>query len=283
MPGKRPPKRSEPSFPGFVIPVIIQTMKQKNSRRTRPPQAFAATIDQDEAVLEEPVEHELAPAETEDVKASEAFVTPQQSAFDRRFHEARVLENDGDAAGAIALYRELMLENPGDIRVRNNLGCLYEKRGQPVQALEQFEAARTLDPDNVAVLLNIGGALASLGRFELAERDLRQAQKLDPSRSDVYLQIGIMYFKRGLYDSAEAELKHASDLDPANALAYYFRGEALNHLQRMDEALEALERAVELQPGNSRAYYIMGILFDKKGLPQQAMAMYKKSREAAAR
>ena len=261
-------------------------MRQKNQRRTSPASVLAAGAQQDSVVPADTSEAEQPDAgsvEPDTAAVIEELVAPQQSAFDRRFQEARALENAGDLAGAIALYHELLLERPTDIRVRNNLGCLYEKRGQPVQALEQFEAARAIDPDNVAVLLNVGGALATLGRFDVAERDLRQAEKLDPSRSDVYLQIGIMNFKRGLYDTAELELKRASDLDPANALAYYFRGEALNHLQRMDEALEALERAVDLEPGNARAYYIMGILFDKKGLPQQAMAMYKKSREAAAR
>ena len=258
--------------------------RKKPRPRIRPTPAHVSGVEPEvaaEDVLspEEPINIEV----DEVVAEPEVIAVPQQSAFDRRFHEARVRENDGDLSGAIAIYRELLLEQPNDIRVRNNLGCLYEKRGDGVLALEQFEAARSLDPENVAVLLNVGGALANLGRFELAERDLRQAQKLDPSRSDVFLQLGLMFFKRGLYDSAELELKRAIELDPANAAAYFYRGESLNHLQRMDEALEALERTVELEPTNARAYYIMGILFDKKGLPQQAMPMYKKSREAAAR
>jgi Tfp pilus assembly protein PilF len=44
-----------------------------------------------------------------------------------------------------------------------------------------------------------------------------------------------------------------------------------------------LERAVQLHPGSSRAYYIMGVLFDKKAMPEQATVMYRKAREAAAR
>jgi len=200
---------------------------------------------------------------------------------DHRFHDARQREQLGDIAGAIEIYRELLLDDPQDVRVRNNLGCLYEKRGEFQRALEQFEAARAVAPDNVGVLLNVGSALASLSRFEPAEKELRRAQKLDPSRSDVYTQLGIMYFKRGLYANAEVELKRAVELNSENGVAHYYRGESLNHLSRVEEALEALQRAVQQQPGNLRAYQIMGILYDKKGMPQQANEMYRKMREVA--
>jgi Flp pilus assembly protein TadD len=53
----------------------------------------------------------------------------------------------------------------------------------------------------------------------------------------------------------------------------------LNQLSRVDEALEMLARAVQLQPNNTRAYYVMGILYDKKGRPQEAAAMFRKARE----
>jgi Flp pilus assembly protein TadD len=42
-----------------------------------------------------------------------------------------------------------------------------------------------------------------------------------------------------------------------------------------------LERAAQLQPGHARTYYVMGIVFDKKGRPQDAESMYRKAREAA--
>ena len=66
---------------------------------------------------------------------------------------------------------------------------------------------------------------------------------------------------------------------PDNGLAFDYRGEALNRLGRVEEAIETLERALELTPGNGRAYYTLGILFDKKSLPEKAAVMYRKSRE----
>src|SRR5687767_807079 len=156
-----------------------------------------------------------------------------------------------DVSAAIALYQELLRDEPDNIRARNNLGCLFDEQGQHSLALEQYEAARSLAPDNIEVLLNIGDALAALTRYDQSEREYRRAIKLDPSRPDVYLHLGILQYKRGQYPQAELELKKAIDLDPDNSVAHFYRGESLNQLSRVDEALDALLRAVQLQPNNS--------------------------------
>lgn len=204
-------------------------------------------------------------------------------ALDERLVRAGELERQRDFRGAVALYLEVIAEDPKDPRARNNLGVLYDRIGAHELAIEQYEAARDLDPGNVEILSNLGAALGALGRFEAAERELRNALRIDPNRVDVRANLGILHFKRGLYAQAEAELRWVCEVDPNNAAAHFYRGEALNQLGRIDEALEALEQASRIQPGNSRAYYAMGILYDKKHLPEQAAMMYRKARELSVR
>ena len=212
-----------------------------------------------------------------------AGVAAAEPSGDSRFRRARELEREGDIAGAILIYQQLLLEEPDNIKARNNLGCLYDAQGKPILALEQYETARNLAPDNIDVLINIGDALVTLTKYDQAEREYRRAQKLDPARADVYAQLGILYYKRGLYSQAEVELQKAIDLDSENGLAYFYRGESLNHLMRVDEALDSLLRSTVLQPDNARAFYLMGILYDKKRMPEQAMSMYRRARELSAK
>lgn len=234
--------------------------------------------------LEVAVGAEAAPAQAE-IESEPVVPIAATSADDdgeQLFRKARELETSGDAEAAIECYRQLLLDDPAHVRARNNLGCLYEKQGQHLLALEQFEAARALAPDNIDIVLNIADALCSMSRFDHAERELRRAQKLDAARADVYVHLGILYFKRGLYTQADVELRKAIDLSANSALAFLYRGEALNQINRVDEALEMAARAVQLDPANGRSYYLMGILYDKKRMPQQAMDMYRRSREIAA-
>ncbi len=206
--------------------------------------------------------------------------TPQPPAGET-LNRAKDLARAGRTQEAIEVYSALVAENPTHIKARNNLGVLYDEIGAHEMALEHFTAARELDPENVEILTNLGASLGALGRFDDAEREFRKALRINPENVDLRANMGILYFRRGLYSHAEVELRWVCERDENHAAAFFYRGEALNRLSRVDEALEALTRATQLQPRNARAYYTMGILYDKKHLPEQAEAMYRKSREMA--
>ena len=216
------------------------------------------------------------------VERVEAAEPEPVEAEDARLVQARLLAQSGELLAAIELARTVVRERPDEVGPRLALGGYYERRSEHLLALEQFEAARELAADNVDVLLGMAAAQTELKRYEPAEGSLKRAQRLEPARADVHACMGTLSYKRGLYAQAELELKRALDLDPDHGVAYFYRGECLNQLGRVDEALEMLERSVVLQPHNPRAYFTMGILYDRKHLPQQAAAMYRKAREVTA-
>jgi Flp pilus assembly protein TadD len=47
--------------------------------------------------------------------------------------------------------------------------------------------------------------------------------------------------------------------------------------------LDVLTRVVELEPDNPRAYQVLGMLYDRKAMPELATAMYRKARELGRR
>jgi len=188
-----------------------------------------------------------------------------------------------DPAVQLAELRRRVLTNGGDVEARRRLARLLVGRGEFAQALEQYDSARSLMPEDPTLVLEQAEALVALKRFEPAERELRRLLKFQPNNGAAYLQLGIASSRRGLYAQAEQELQRATELLPNVANAFFYRGEALNQLSRLDDAMEMLQRSVELDPGNGRAYYMMGILYDKKNLPQEAAALYRKAREVGAR
>ena len=192
---------------------------------------------------------------------------------------AKDLVRDGCIAEAIAFYRDVLTQNPTNLKARNNLGVLYDELGNLDLALEQFEAAALIEPDNVELLNNYGSVLGAMGRYDEAGELLRRAQGLDPEGVAVRANIGILNYRRGVYASAEADLGWVCEQDDAHGPAFYYRGEALNRLGRFDEALQALERATVLQPQNPKAFYSLGHLYDRKHMGEEAALMYRKARE----
>jgi Flp pilus assembly protein TadD len=205
------------------------------------------------------------------------------SPWEQKMAWAKERAREGRLADAEELYRELLQEDPDSVRARNNLGILLDERGDHQGAVAELQIARQLEPKNGEVLGNLGAALGAMGRYVEAEDALRAAHRLDPSNLEIRANLGILYFRKGLYEQAETELATVCAKDPDNGAALFYRGEALNRLGRVEEAIEVLSRSVELAPGNPRAYHTLGVLFDKKCLPERAAPMYRKARELTRR
>ena len=201
------------------------------------------------------------------------------SPWEQKMAWAKERARDGRLEEAEELYRELVEEDPTNIRALNNLGVLLDEMGDPEGAVAQLRMARRVDPQNLEVLGNLGAALGALGRYGEAEKELRLAFRTDPTNLEIRANLGILLFRRGLYDQAVDELKVVCDSKPDDSLAYFYMGESLNRLGKVDEAVEALKRVTELMPGNPKAYYTLGVLYDKKNIPDKAAAMYQKARK----
>lgn len=186
---------------------------------------------------------------------------------------------DASDDAALDHWRDLVLREPSNVAARRRLARVFELRGESMLAVEQLEAARSVQPENLDLIVELANANIALRRFDAAERDLRRALRFQPDHAPVHLALGVVSFRRGLYAQAEQELRRSLELNADSADAYFYRGEALNKLSRVDEALDMLLRATQLQPDNARAYYVMGILYDKKSRSQEAAAMYRKARE----
>jgi|GEM_PF-405619 len=233
-----------------------------------------------EMVMEDPVTEPVPGADTE--PAEEAETSPEPiplSLWEQKMAWAKERAREGRLGEAEELYRELLQENPDSVRARNNLGIILDEKGDHKGAVAELQVAQQLEPRNAEVQGNLGAALGAMGRYPEAEDALRAAHRLDPSNLEIRANLGILFFRKGLYEQAEAELEAVCVKDPGNGAALFYRGEALNRLGRVDEAIEVLSRSVELFPGNPRAYHTLGVLFDKKRLPERAAPMYRKARE----
>ncbi len=204
------------------------------------------------------------------------------SLWEQKMAWAKARARGGRLEEAEELYRELVEEDPTNVRALNNLGVLLDEMGDAEGAVTQLRAARRIDPKNQEILGNLGAALGAMGRYAEAEEALRVAFRLDPTSLEIRTNLGILLFRRGLYEHAVEELEVVCSARPDDGLPLFYKGEALNRLGKVEEAIEALERVTELVPGNPKAYYTLGVLFDKKNLPEKAAVMYRKARKLTA-
>src|SRR3954469_16292693 len=67
------------------------------------------------------------------------------------FAIARDHAEKNELPAAIAAYRQLPTKFPANVRARNNLALLLEKKGDVDGALQELNSALETEPDNVSV------------------------------------------------------------------------------------------------------------------------------------
>src|SRR5206468_1251387 len=91
------------------------------------------------------------------------------------FAIAREHAEKNEVPAAIAAYRQLLTKFPTNVRARNNLALLLEKKGDVDAAHLEFNTALEGEPDNVSVLCNRAALLSGKLKYDAAEADLRRA------------------------------------------------------------------------------------------------------------
>lgn len=79
-----------------------------------------------------------------------------------------------------------------------------------------------------------------------------------------------------------AELELAVRQRPADAELHIRLGFAYARLEKADEAQKAFENAVRLDPKKAIAHYMLGLIYEKKGLREKAVAAWTACLENAA-
>jgi tetratricopeptide (TPR) repeat protein/tRNA A-37 threonylcarbamoyl transferase component Bud32 len=147
----------------------------------------------------------------------------------------------GEPAEALADFETALARRPGDV------GLLY-RQGLARLALQQWDAAvatfsACLDrrPDTVWVLALRGYARGEAGDLDAALADFEAALKLDASHGVVYVTRGYTLLQRGRFTEAEADLRHALDGRQDMIGARHLLAQTLVAQNRLDEAISVMQ------------------------------------------
>ncbi|HEV8254201.1 MAG TPA: tetratricopeptide repeat protein [Vicinamibacteria bacterium] len=192
--------------------------------------------------------------------------------------DADKLEKAGQTDKAIALYKQVVDDNPKDWNTVNKIGDLYAKLNKPREASAEYA--------------KVADFYAKDGFLLKAIAIWKKINKLDASAMEPYLNLADLYAKQGLMMEAKAQyqivvdeyikrgrnreagdvLKKLAEIDPADLKVrskladLYTRGgdnkraveehiaiaDELNKKGHVAEALQVLEKGLKLDPANTR-------------------------------
>jgi len=160
----------------------------------------------------------------------------------------------GEKDRAMASYRQLLQQNPRDVRAYVSLGALEESLGKWQEAKGLYQKALAIAPhaplaaNNLAYcMLEHGG---SIDRAVALAEDARRGAPESPAIADT---LAWAYYHKGTYQPAIDLLVEALKKVPDDPNFHYHLGLAYQKANDKPRAREHLERALHLGPQSAHA------------------------------
>jgi tetratricopeptide (TPR) repeat protein len=167
---------------------------------------------------------------------------------DARALAHRMLQQ-GRAADAENILRQIVAQMPGDAESRHLLGVIYAQSARFAEAEQMIRSAIQLSPKVTAYYTNLGNVLQELGKNDQAIAAYASALAIAPSLAVARSNLGNALQKAGRFAEAIQNYREALRVAPDAAVIWVNLGNALRASSRNAEATGAYQRAVEIQPG----------------------------------
>jgi arylsulfatase A-like enzyme/Tfp pilus assembly protein PilF len=188
---------------------------------------------------------------------------------------ARALQESGDPAAAVAVYKAAVATWPADATLFHDLAVAARAAGNREEAMRAEQAALTLEADSPAALNGLGLLHADAGRAREAAAAFERAANADPSNASYWVNLGNARRETGDVAGAESAYRRALESDPSHADAANGLGVLLVQQRRPAEAVAWFERALGRAPDFHEARLNLGIAYQESGQREKAAETYR--------
>jgi tetratricopeptide (TPR) repeat protein len=204
-----------------------------------------------------------------------ATLTKNPGCWMAHYNLGIALNDQGDADGAIAHYRQAVELRPSYAEAHYNLGRLLAQKGQLDEATVHYEKALEINDADAEAHNNLGATLFAKGHVDEAIAHYRKALVIQPDCADASCNLASALLSNGDLDGAIAYYSACLAILPNQAEAQYNLASALFQTGRMDEAIAHYQKVLELRPESADARANLGSVFLAKGRVRDAIAQYR--------
>ncbi len=194
---------------------------------------------------------------------------PQVEYFLANIHES-LKEYDQ----AIGIYSQI-LKITKRASVYISRGRTYGEKGELEKAIDDFNAAISLDPKNALAYRNRGNVFNIKGDSKKAIEDLTKAIDLNPTELEYYKVRASLYSSIGNFEKRIDDWNKIIELNPKYQYAYINRGKAYKENGKFRKAMEDFNKAISLyhksKPIKAVAYFERGYLYHTLGRQGNAL------------
>jgi tetratricopeptide (TPR) repeat protein len=132
---------------------------------------------------------------------------------------ATLLAQRGQSDRAVALWRQILREQPNDAWAHLELGRVLERRGDAAGALQEYRTAAAVGGEDWSLHWSVARALRDGGYLREALASYEVARRLRPTHGDLGADLGDLYARIGLRDRALEQYRQVLQREPDHTAA----------------------------------------------------------------
>jgi len=143
----------------------------------------------------------------------------------------------------------------------NNLGIVFAKRGQSVEAMEHYRKAIEIKPGYMEAHNNLGIMLAGQDRAVEAMEHYQTALEIKPDFAEAHYNLGNLLARQDQSAEAMKHFQKALESKPDSPKVHYRIALALKDQKRFEAAIAHFQKVLELEPRHMLAQNDLAWLF----------------------
>jgi FkbM family methyltransferase len=191
--------------------------------------------------------------------------------------EARRQHQSGNLEQAVALYRQLLLDEPNNAQAWYLLGAACLQLGQVDEARTSLRQATSVNPRHAEAHNHLGVVLAQQASIDDALASFRRALELKPDNSEILNNLGLALLRQDKSDEAIAVFQRALELKADDSKARHNLHRALREQGHFEELLTSQRQAVGQQPESAQAHNDLGLTLYEQGKLDEAVAAFRQA------
>ena len=130
-----------------------------------------------------------------------------------KIEQGETLFLEGKIDEAETVFQELLEQNPEDADIPNNLGIIYEGRGEMEGALAYYNKALEIDSTHIIALTNKANLYQKAGRWDESVIQLEKCLRLENQDPNLFNQLASAYINLNEYGKARSILLKSLELN----------------------------------------------------------------------
>ncbi|MDO9264335.1 MAG: tetratricopeptide repeat protein [Desulfosalsimonadaceae bacterium] len=163
---------------------------------------------------------------------------------------------------------------PGKARPYQNLAYSLQAKGEYVQAIANYRKSLAIAPHPTAYA-NMGLCFESIGYYSDAVEAYARALKMKPDAPNIHCDLAAALTYIGEFDAAMSHFVEAARLDPKNPGPEMSLGVLRMFLDQCREPEACIRMSIRQKPDNAELQFKLGMIYEKQGRPDEAMAVYE--------